>query len=56
MKTIIAAAKGVDAMGEEWAERNVVAVKQFKVDWKTYGRAAVPKRNEQWRIMRRHWW
>ncbi len=47
MKTIIAAAKGVDAMGEEWAERNVVAVKQFKVDWKTYGRAAVPKRNEQ---------
>ena len=40
-------AKGVDQMGEEWAERNGVPVKQFKADWKTYGRAAGPKRNEQ---------
>ena len=40
-------AKGVDQMGEEWAERNSIPVKQFKADWKTYGRAAGPKRNEQ---------
>ena len=40
-------AKGVDQMGEEWAERNRIPVKLFKADWKTYGRAAGPKRNEQ---------
>ncbi len=40
-------AKGVDVMGEEWAEKNGIPVKVFKADWKTYGRAAGPKRNEQ---------
>ena len=46
-EVVSGAAKGVDAMGEQWAAKNGIPVKQFKADWKTYGRAAGPKRNEQ---------
>lgn len=40
-------AKGIDALGEQWAGINSIPVKLFKADWKAYGRAAGPKRNRQ---------
>lgn len=44
--TIISgAAKGADALGEQWALENSVPIKQFKPDWIKYGKAAGPIRN-----------
>lgn len=40
-------AKGVDAMGERFAQENNIEVVLFPADWKKYGRAAGPKRNAQ---------
>lgn len=40
-------AKGVDAMGERFAEENSLDVIVFPADWTKYGRAAGPKRNAQ---------
>jgi hypothetical protein len=37
---------GVDALGERWALENGVPVIPFYADWKKYGRAAGPKRND----------
>ena len=39
-------AKGVDALGENYARSNNLKIKIFKADWSKYGRAAGPKRNE----------
>ena len=39
-------ARGADAQGEQWAAEQGIPVKVFKADWKQYGRAAGPKRNQ----------
>lgn len=39
--------RGVDCMGEQWAEENGVPVKVFPADWITYGRTAGELRNRQ---------
>lgn len=38
-------ARGVDRLGEEWAERNGVAIRRFPADWDLYGRSAGVRRN-----------
>jgi len=38
-------AKGVDTLGEEWAERNGVPVKSFPANWTKHGKAAGYIRN-----------
>ena len=38
---------GVDKLGEEWAEANDRPVKLFPADWKTYGKGAGYKRNQE---------
>ena len=40
-------AKGVDALGEQWATERDIPIKRFPADWSSYGRSAGPKRNEQ---------
>jgi hypothetical protein len=40
-------AHGVDKLGEEWASKNNVAVLRMPADWKQYGKAAGPIRNEE---------
>lgn len=40
-------ARGVDQLGERWAEENDVPVKRFPADWKRYGRVAGMKRNSE---------
>lgn len=39
-------ATGVDSMAREWAEARGIAVIEIRADWKKYGRAAGPKRND----------
>jgi len=38
-------AKGVDTLGEQWAEKAAVPVKQFPADWDQHGKKAGPLRN-----------
>lgn len=40
-------AKGVDALGERYAEARGLSVKAFPADWEKHGRAAGPIRNEE---------
>jgi len=40
-------AKGVDTLGEQYAEEKGLEVKKFPADWKGYGRAAGIIRNSQ---------
>ena len=40
-------ARGVDAMGERWAEEHGVPVKPFPADWERWGKPAGMKRNKQ---------
>jgi len=40
-------ARGVDTLGERWANDLKIPIKQFPADWKKYGRAAGPIRNKQ---------
>lgn len=40
-------AKGVDAMGERWAEETGKPIKKFPADWIKYGKAAGPIRNRE---------
>jgi len=40
-------ARGVDRLGERWAEENGVPVRRFSADWDRYGRRAGYVRNEQ---------
>ncbi len=47
MEIVSGGAKGVDAMAERFAQEQNVPVKIFPADWKSYGRAAGPKRNQQ---------
>jgi len=37
--------RGVDEMGEQWAEKQNIPVKQFMADWTAYGREAGELRN-----------
>ena len=39
-------ARGVDLMAREWAESHGRKFLEFAADWKKYGRAAGPKRND----------
>jgi len=39
-------AKGVDRLGEQWAEAHNIPVKKFPADWNTYGKKAGYIRNE----------
>lgn len=38
-------ARGVDLLGEAWAERNGIPIKRFLADWEHEGKAAGPIRN-----------
>ena len=38
---------GADAIGERYAKENGLSTEKYPADWKTYGRSAGPKRNEQ---------
>lgn len=40
-------AKGVDALGEQYAEEQDLNLKIFRADWETHGRAAGPIRNRK---------
>lgn len=40
-------ARGVDTLGEEWARKHNIPIKQFPANWDKYGRRAGPIRNEQ---------
>jgi hypothetical protein len=40
-------ARGVDQMGERWAEEHGIPVKLFPAEWGKYGKSAGPKRNLQ---------
>lgn len=39
-------AKGADQLGERWAYKNNIKIKQFYPDWKTLGKSAGIKRNK----------
>lgn len=39
--------RGVDKMGEKYAEENGMNVKVFEADWKKYGKSAGPIRNSE---------
>lgn len=40
-------AKGADALGEQYSKEHHFPVKAFYPDWKTFGRAAGPIRNQE---------
>lgn len=40
-------ARGVDSLGERWAEENGVPVKRFPANWERFGRAAGMYRNAE---------
>jgi hypothetical protein len=44
-EVVSGAARGVDRLGELWAERRGVAVKRFPALWNKHGRRAGPLRN-----------
>ena len=39
--------KGADKLGEQYAQERGYKITQFPADWKRFGKAAGPKRNEQ---------
>ncbi|KRP30103.1 MAG: hypothetical protein ABS28_06710 [Cryomorphaceae bacterium BACL22 MAG-120619-bin32] len=39
--------KGADKLGEQYAKERGYSITQFPADWKRFGKAAGPKRNEQ---------
>ena len=40
-------ATGVDYLAEQWAADNNIPIESFPADWKKYGRAAGPIRNQK---------
>ena len=40
-------AHGVDALGEQWAQKHNIPVNRFPADWKKYGKAAGPISNKK---------
>lgn len=47
-------ARGVDRLGERWAERHGIKIKHFIADWHKHGRAAGPKRNAAMAVYATH--
>lgn len=50
-EVVCGCAAGVDKLGELWALANGADIRYFAADWKTYGKAAGPRRNGE---MARH--
>ena len=46
-EVVSGAARGVDRLGERWAQENGVPVKRFPADWKAYPKFAGIKRNAE---------
>ena len=46
-EVVSGSARGVDALGEQWAARYGVPVKRFPADWNRYGKSAGPRRNRE---------
>ena len=46
-EVVSGAARGVDSLGERWAEEHGIHVKQFPARWEKHGRKAGPLRNEE---------
>lgn len=46
-EVVCGCAKGVDTLGEQWAEQFSVPIKRFPADWTQYGRRAGVLRNVQ---------
>lgn len=40
-------ARGVDTLGEQWANENNIFIKEFPANWKKFGKSAGPRRNEE---------
>lgn len=40
-------ARGVDVLGEQWAQKHNIPIKYFPADWNTFGKSAGYRRNEQ---------
>lgn len=40
-------ARGADTLGFKWAQHNGIETERYPAQWKTYGRAAGPIRNQQ---------
>ena len=40
-------AKGIDSLGEMYANYNTIPIKRFEADWYTHGKAAGPLRNQK---------
>lgn len=47
IEIISGGAIGADALGERFAKEHNLSLKVVPADWKTYGRSAGPRRNEQ---------
>lgn len=47
IEIISGGATGADALGERFAKEHNLSLKIVPADWKTYGRSAGPRRNEQ---------
>lgn len=54
IQVVSGGAKGVDALGEEWAYRNHRQLIIFPADWDTYGRSAGIRRNKQMALWASH--
>jgi hypothetical protein len=46
-EVISGAARGIDQLGERWAEAHGVPVRRFPANWEEHGRAAGPIRNRE---------
>ena len=46
-QVISGTARGVDQLGEKWADLHNIPVKRFPADWGEYGKSAGYKRNEE---------
>ena len=40
-------ARGVDTLGEQWANQNNIFIKEFPANWKKFGKSAGLRRNEE---------
>lgn len=46
-EVVSGSSRGIDRMGELWAETRGIPVAKFKAHWDLYGKAAGPRRNTQ---------
>ena len=47
LTVISGVAAGADILGEVWAKNRGMPIEHYKPEWKQFGKAAGPKRNEQ---------